>query len=244
MLSIIIITKNEEAHIARCISSVKFADEIIVVDSGSSDKTVEIAESLGAKVIIREDWQGYGIQKQRALEACSHDWVLSLDADEFVASEKDANKIREAISRPYNDAYRFKIQMMFNHKILKHAGKDTKHIRLFKREKARFSNNIVHEKVCLTENAKLRNLGAVIVHESYSSWEEALFKLNHYSSLSAKASKTKTSTLKKALIASIWMFIKNYILKKWFLDGKTGLALAIYQAQGSWYRHLKMMTGA
>ena len=240
MLSVIIITKNEEEHIARCISSVSFANEVIVVDSGSTDKTVEIACRLGAKVIIRSDWKGYGIQKQRALNECTQKWVLSLDADEYIASEKDIHTIQAAMINDKVDAYRLTMLMMFEQQILKYAAKDTKHIRLFQRDKAKFSENIVHEKVCLKPKTQIKSLNAIIVHESYRSWEEALDKLNHYSSLSAKMAKKNKSSLKKAFLASFWMFFKNYFLKTWFIDGKIGLALAIYQAQGSWYRHLKI----
>ena len=242
MISVIIITKNEEKHIARCISSVGFADEVIVVDSGSTDNTVNIAKELGAKVFIRTDWEGYGIQKQRALNECTQQWVLSLDADEFIANDQEAKKIQAAILNDSVDAYRLKILMMFNTQVLKHAGKDTKHIRLFQREKAKFNENIVHEKVCLSPGARIKSANATIIHESYSSWEEALYKLNNYSSLSAKMSKLKKSSIQKAIFASLWMFFKNYIIKTWFMDGQTGFTLAVYQAQGSWYRHLKMAT--
>lgn len=242
MISVIIITKNEEKHIARCINSVCFADEVIVLDSGSTDSTVDIASKLGAKVMIRADWEGYGIQKQRALDACTQQWVLSLDADEFIANAQEAQKIQAAVLNDSIDAYRLEILMMFDKQVLKYAGKDTKHIRLFQREKARFNSNIVHENVCLNPNAKIKSLHASIIHESYSSWEEALHKLNLYSSLSANMHPQKQSSISKAILASIWMFIKNYVIKAWFIDGKTGFTLAVYQAQGSWYRHLKIAT--
>ena len=236
MISVIIITKNEEQHIPRCLQSVKWAKQIIVVDCGSTDRTVELAKSFGAEVLCT-DWPGFGVQKQRALNLATQNWVLSLDADEYL--QTDAEKyISQAIEKGKADAFRLPIMMTFKNQMMRYAGCETRHIRLFKREQAKFSSDQVHEKIILPANAKVKKLSAVILHESYKDWFDAIEKMNIYSSLSA-SQRQKKCNIFQALSASSWLFIRNYFFKAWLLDGQAGLALAIYQAQGSWYRYCK-----
>lgn len=239
MLSVIIITKNEEQQIARCIHSVAWASQIVVVDSGSTDNTVKIAKQLGAEV-LETDWPGYGIQKQRALALAREPWVLCLDADEFLEDSAEA-KFKKMIESNHADAYQLPIMMIFQNKPLKFAGCEARHIRLFKRKGAEFSNDKVHEKILLPSTSTIKKTKLKIFHESYQDWTDALNKMNLYSSLSANNKKNSSSSLLYAFRNSIWLFIKNFILKKWFLDGKIGLIFAVYQAQGSWYRHLKQI---
>jgi glycosyltransferase involved in cell wall biosynthesis len=242
MISIIIITLNEEKHIARCIESVGWANQIIVVDSGSKDNTVKIAKSLGAEV-YETDWPGYGPQKQRALELAKHEWILSLDADEFLDVQAYQN-IQKTINTTKIDAFRLPIRMVFQNKKMRFANSDNKHIRLFRRQKARFSPDIVHEKVILESGSETAYLPATILHESYEDWHDALHKMNHYSSLSANQKKYASHRKNKilgAIFGATWMFMRNYFLKMWCLDGSQGFLLAVYQAQGSWYRYIKQM---
>jgi glycosyltransferase involved in cell wall biosynthesis len=238
MLSVIIITKNEAKTIARCIQSVAWADQIIVVDSGSDDATVAIARSLNAEVIVT-DWPGYGPQKQRALELAKEPWVLSLDADEYL-TEDGKEKLLKAIQNNQADAFRLPIKMVFQNQNLHFAGCVSKHIRLFKRSGAQFSSDTVHEKIILPDKARVQSCLAIIRHESYRDWSDAIEKMNHYSSLSASSRKQKTG-LFRALMASCWLLLQNLILKGWLIDGRTGVMLAVYQAQGSWYRYLKQL---
>jgi len=235
MISVIIITLNEEKQIARCLNSVAWAQQIIVLDSGSTDNTVAIAKSLGAEVYVT-DWPGYGPQKQRALSYARHEWVLSLDADEYLAVDA-SNVIQNAIVDSKYQAFRLPIRMIFQNKTMRYANSDNKHIRLFKKSRANFSSDLVHETVILQKNTKTKLLPAIILHESYEDWHDAVHKMNNYSSLSAKTG--KKIGLIQALLASNWLFFRNYFLKRWCLDGTTGLLLAIYQSQGSWYRYIK-----
>jgi len=239
MLSVIIITKNEEQQIARCIHSVAWASQIVVVDSGSTDNTVMLAKQLGAEV-LETDWPGYGIQKQRALALAKEPWVLCLDADEFLEDEAE-KKFKKLIELNDADAYQLPIMMIFQNKALKFAGCETRHIRLFKRKDAEFSKDKVHEKILLPTTSIIKKAKIKIFHESYQDWTDALNKMNLYSSLSAKNKKTNSSTLVRAINNSVWLFIRNYFLKKWILDGKIGLIFAVYQAQSSWYRHIKQI---
>jgi glycosyltransferase involved in cell wall biosynthesis len=240
MLSVIVIAKNEATHIAQCISSVLWADEILILDSGSDDDTVAIAKSLGAKV-IETDWPGFGLQKQRALKCCQHEWVLSLDADEYL-NDRAQQKIKQAMQANKNDAYTLARQMIFLGRKMRFAAFEKKHIRLFRRDVAKFSPDIVHERVLLEQHASLGHLPVTILHDCYHDWTDAIEKMNRYSSLSAKIgqNRAKKTSMGMTLISSLSMFLKNYIFKLWALDGWQGFNRALYQAQGSWYRHLKL----
>lgn len=241
MLSIVIITKNEAHNIKKCLDSVQWADEIVVIDSGSTDDTVEIARQY-TPLVFTMDWQGYGIQKQRALEKTSGGWVLNLDADESV-NETLKRAIQQAIRDDKADAYRIPIQMVFYEQCLKYSCRPTRHIRLFKREGARYSLDIVHEKIVLPVNYKIGQLNEPIWHRSFLDMSHALYKLNRYSSYSAKI-KLEThgpSSFTKTLLGTFWMFLRCYILQRGFLDGKAGFVMACYNAQGTFYRGVKQL---
>jgi glycosyltransferase involved in cell wall biosynthesis len=242
MLTVVIITKNEEHCLRRCLESISWADEIIIVDAGSTDRTLEIAKEFTKKVTIEEDWLGYGVQKQRALALASSDWVLNLDADEVV-NEKLRQAIQEAIHSKKADAYRIPINMNFYGKALKYSSSPKRHIRLFKREGARYSDDIVHEKIILPNNSRISKLKNSIMHHSFRDVSHALFKINNYSSYSAKIrlKKNKKTSFTTILLGTSWMFFRCYLLQKGFLDGKRGFLLAIFNAQGTFYRGIKQL---
>ena len=184
MLSVIVITKNEAHQIETCLSSVAWADEIIVVDSGSHDQTVALARQYTDKV-YQADWNGFGPQKQLALSYATGDWVLNIDADEII-SPKLASEIQAVLQNPKNcTAWRIPITMRFYDKILKRSLRTNRHIRLFKRSIAHYSNDLVHEKIILPNDIKINKLNNAIIHNSYQDLTEALDKLNNYSSLTA-----------------------------------------------------------
>lgn len=241
MLSVIIIAKNEELNIRRCLESIKWVDEIIVLDSGSVDKTVDIAKEYTAKV-YRTDWQGYGIQKQRALAHATGDWVLNLDADEAV-DDKLKQDILEAIQSNSADGYRIPIQMSFYNKPLRYSSRPTRHIRLFKRDIAKYSDDIVHEKIVLAAGSRVEQLYSPISHNSFRDLNHALYKMNRYSSYSAKIriSEKKSTNIFKVMMGTSWMFFRCFILQRGFLDGKEGFVLALLNAQGTMYRGLKQI---
>lgn len=241
MLSVIIIAKNEEANIRRCLESVRFADEIIVLDSGSEDKTVAIARQYTDKVFIT-DWQGYGVQKQRALAKATGDWVLNLDADESISPELQ-KIIKEAIASDVADAYRLAIQMVFYGTPLKYSASPKRHMRLFKRAHAAFSNDIVHEKIVLPANSRIGKISKPIMHHSYKDLSHVLYKLDKYSSYSAKiriATKAEPGLI-RIILATAWMFGRCYILQRGFLDGRLGFLFAVFSAQGTFYRGIKQI---
>ncbi|MGB6977450.1 MAG: glycosyltransferase family 2 protein [Gammaproteobacteria bacterium] len=239
-LSVIIITRNEAADIRYCLESVKWANEIIVLDSGSSDQTVAICREYTAKV-FSTDWPGYGIQKNRALQYATSEWVLSLDADERVSDDL-RHQIQTAITQNTSDAYAIPFQSRFCGQVIKWgAWRSEKHVRLFKRSQGKFSDAIVHEKLLI--NGQIGQLTAPILHDSYKNFEEVLEKMNCYSTYGAelRLQQGNRGGLTIALLHGIWAFIKSYCLQLGFLDGKMGFILAISIAEGSYYRYLKLM---
>lgn len=241
MLSVVIIAKNEERNIRRCLESVAFADEWIVLDSGSTDNTVAIAKEFTHKV-YSTDWQGYGVQKQRALSYASKEWVLNLDADESVDNYLK-EEIIQAMQSTDIDGYRVPIQMYFCGKPLRFCSSPKRHIRLFKRCGASFSDDIVHEKIQLRHNANIAKLNHSIVHHSFRDVSHALYKMNRYSSYSAsiQLNKKKKISFSRVLASTTWMFFRCYIIQFGFLDGKVGFLFAVFNAQGSFYRGIKQL---
>lgn len=243
MLSVIIITKNEAGNLRQCLDSISWADEIIVLDSGSTDKTLDIAKEYTDKVYTNTDWQGYGIQKQRALAYATGDWVLNLDADEVASLELKKTITHLMVHKAHADACRIPIKMSFYGQILRFSSSPTRHIRLFKRQGAAYSEDAVHEKIMLPPNSRIEQLKAPIIHQSYRDLSEALEKLNRYSSSSASM-RAKTSmppSFGFVLCNTGWMFLRCYLLKGGFLDGKAGFFMAVFNATGTYYRGMKQI---
>jgi len=242
MLSVVIITKNEESNIKECLNSVAWADEIIVVDNNSTDKTVEICRLYTEQVIITQDWPGFGLQKQRALDKATGEWVLSIDADERVP-EALYEEIQQVIKQSNCSAFRIPRLSRYCGRWIKHSGWSPDYVlRLFKRNKARFSEDIIHEKVELLEG-EMGTLKTPLKHYSFNSIEEVLDKTNSYSTANALKSyqQGKKSSLTKAITHGLWAFFRTYILRAGFLDGREGFILAISNAEGTYYRYIKLM---
>lgn len=240
-LTVIIIAMNEERNIRRCLESVQFADEIIVLDSGSDDNTVAIATEY-TKHVFSTDWPGYGAQKQRALSKATGDWVLNLDADEAI-SQVLQQEIIQTIRSDSADAYRIAIRMNFYDQPLKYSSSPKRHVRLFKREQASFSTDIVHEKIILPESARIGRLKNSIMHHSFKDVSHVLYKINKYSSYSAKTYifKQRKPGFIKTLAGTSWMFFRCYVLQRGFLDGREGFLFAVFSAQGTFYRGIKQL---
>lgn len=241
MLSVIIIVKNEEATLRRCLESIKWVDQIIVLDSGSTDNSVAIAKEYTQEVYCT-DWQGYGVQKQRALDAAIHPWVLNLDADESV-DERLKQAILSAIHNGNKDAYRIPILLNFYDKPLYYSWCPKRHIRLFKREGARYCDNIIHEFIQLPKDSKIGQLKHGIHHHSFKDVTHALHKMNTYSSTSAKMRKQRhhSPSFLRVVLGSWWMFFRCYFIQGGILEGKDGFLLAVLSAEGSFYRGIKIL---
>ncbi|MGS1115913.1 glycosyltransferase family 2 protein [Castellaniella sp. UC4442_H9] len=239
-LSVVIITKNEAAHIVDCLDSVAFADEIIVLDSGSTDATRELARALGARVEVNAEWPGFGLQKNRALDLATGDWVLSLDADERVPPEL-AEEIQRVLADPAADGYRVARLSNFCGRWMRHSGWWPDHVlRLFRRESGRFSDDVVHEHVDL--DGRVATLRGHLLHYPYASLELFIDKINRYSTdaaLKAHARGRRTTVL-GPFGHGLWTFVRHYVLRRGFLDGWQGLILAGMAATGSFYRYAKL----
>ena len=241
-LSVILIAMNEEASIARTLRSVAFADEIVVVDSGSSDRTVEIARELGAKVTVTDDWPGFGPQKNRALDLATGDWVLSLDADEWLTAES-AEEIRRAVGQGAAGAAAFRLprRSSFCGRFMHHSGWWPDYVvRLFRRGSARFSDDAVHEHVIV--EGITGTLREPLMHETFVDLDDMLGKMNSYSTLAANRLRRdgKSAGLTKAVLRALWAFVRTYFLRAGFLDGREGFMLAVATAEGTYYRYAKL----
>ena len=240
-LSVILITHNEAGNIAECLASVAFADERIVVDSGSTDGTVEIARSLGAQVVVTPDWPGFGVQKNRALALATGAHVFSIDADERVTPELAASIQRVVAGGSAEAGYELSRLSNFCGQWMRHGDwYPDRVLRLFRREAGRFSNDLVHERLIV--DGRIARLEGELQHYSMPTLESALDKMNRYSSGRAvdKIAAGRRGGLGSALAHGLWAFLRCYILRLGCLDGRLGLVLAIYVAEGTYYRYLKM----
>jgi hypothetical protein len=241
-LSVILITKNESARIDACLASVAFADEWIVVDSGSSDDTCERARAFGATVLATSDWPGFGAQKQRALDRASGRWVLAIDADERVTPEL-AESIRGAVAASEGGpaAYELSRLSSFCGRWIRHGDWfPDRVLRLFQRGRARYSSDRVHERVIA--EGPVGRLEGDLLHLTMPTLEDALAKMNRYSSEGAAQAVAagKQAGLLSALLHAKWAFLRCYLLRRGFLDGAAGFTLAAYIAEGTWWRYRKM----
>lgn len=239
-LSIIIITKNEQDLIRDCLQSISWADEIIVVDSGSDDNTLDICREYTQHILINKQWQGFGYQKNLALQQATGDWVFSIDADERVTPELK-QQIQQTIKSGRHIAYEIPRLTYFLGKEMRHGGWWPDYVlRLFIRENAKFSQDIVHERVLI--EGDVGQLNSPLIHHSYTSLEQVLVKNDQYSTAAAiKAhAQGKQSSLGKALVRSNWTFVRAYILRAGFLDGKEGFIAALSKAEETYYRQLKL----
>jgi glycosyltransferase involved in cell wall biosynthesis len=239
-LSAVIITLNCARALSDCLDSLAFADEILVVDSGSTDGTVELAEAHGARV-IQQDWLGFGPQKQFAVEAARHDWVLCVDSDERVSQALRAS-IVSALAQPAFPAYRFPRCNRFLGRMLRHGeGYPDWSLRLFDRRQARWSDDPVHEKV-LTQGAVGRLKGDLL-HESAETLETYLTKQNRYTSLAAAnmAERGKQAGWGKILGSPLLRFFKFYFLRLGFLDGLPGLIHILIGCGTAFAKYAKLL---
>jgi glycosyltransferase involved in cell wall biosynthesis len=242
-LSIILITKNEAHNIADCLASVAFADEWIVVDYGSSDTTVATAQQRGAKVLVTQDWPGFGKQKNRALDLATGDWVLSIDADERMTPELVA-EIQLAMTGSGADLFDMPRRTSFCGQWIEHCGWSPDRVtRLFRRGSARFNENLVHESLQPAQPVpKIGHLNSQLLHYSYPTPNHYWDKLKIYSEAWAiqKHAEGKTASIARAMAASSVAFVRSYIIRLGFLDGALGFVVCQMQAQSTFYKYFQL----
>ena len=239
-LSVVIITRNAANQLAGCLQSAAFADETLVVDSGSGDGTVELAAEHGARV-LHQDWLGFGPQKQFAVGAARHDWVLCLDADERVSDEL-RQSIRAALAAPEAHAYAMARCNRFMGRWLRHGeGYPDWSLRLFDRRRARWSADAVHEKVIA--DAPAARLAGDLMHDSAETLAAYLDKQNSYTSMQAEAlfKAGKRAGAAQLLLSPALRFIKFYFLRLGFLDGIPGLVHIVIGCSNSFHKYAKVM---
>jgi len=232
-ISIFIICKNEEDRIAHAIKSVReFASEIIVVDSGSTDKTLQVAQDCGADQILFRKWEGYGQQKRYAESICAHDWILNIDADEEV-SPKMQSHIREIFEDgSYQEFSAFKVEIKFWPRFKKSTEDSILPSiivpRLYNKKYASFKDSTVFDSVELREG-KCGLLRGCLIHRCFRSFTHAIDKINYYSSMQAEDAfaRGKEPPTIRIIFEPIWTFMKSYFAKKYIFLGTEGLLMAL-----------------
>jgi len=239
-LSVVLIVKNESAMIADCLRSVDLADEIIVVDSGSRDDTIDIARNYTDKIFTEEDWQGFGIQRQRAQQHASGDWILMLDADERVTPQL-TDEIRQVVATN-NQQYVYsvpRLSYVFG-RYIRHSGWYPDYVtRLYPRTQAAYDASRVHEKLVYPDTITEKKLSGDLLHYTYRDLEHYLVKSAHYAAEWAQQrhARGKRSSLLQGLIHGVGCFIKMYIVRAGFLDGKQGFLLAVLSAHSTFVKY-------
>ena len=228
-LSVVIITKNEESYIESAIKSAQFADEVLILDSGSEDQTCSIARKLGARVENHE-WMGFGPQKNLAIKLAQNDWVFVLDADERITIELK-KEILTVLKNPSSNGYFVSRLNRFFGKNIKTCGLFPDFsLRLFDRTKGKFNNVKVHESVNVI--GKTSNLNNYMIHLAYNNVDEFIKKQKIYSKLS-----NKEKNIFKALLGPCWVFIKLYFIRLGFIDGWRGFVIAKIYAKYTFWKY-------
>lgn len=239
-VSCILIVKDEERNIGACLDSLSWADEIIVVDSGSADRTAAIC-SRYPKVVYRDcPWEGFGPQKNRALGLATRDWVFSIDADERVTPEL-ASEIISTVRAPRFDAYRVKRKNIYRGTWVRRSGWwPDEVLRLFRRGAARFDDRIVHESVLF--GGQTGTLDNPLLHHSYTEAGDFISRVDRYSALGARLlyERGKRAGTLNILARTFFVFLRSYVLKLGFLDGRAGLLIAFSTAEVTFYKYMKL----
>jgi len=238
-LSATIVALNEERNIVRAIESLHSADEIVVVDSGSTDRTRDVARSLGARV-IEEPWRGYAAQKNFAAQCAEHDWILSLDADESLGEVLEAEILELKRDGPRFDAYDMPRLAQYCGRWILHSGwyPDPK-VRLYHRKRASWAGDFVHESVRV--NGTLGHLQGKLLHFTCNSVDDHLKTLNRYTTLAAQdlVAKQSPSPLWKLALDPIWTFLRSYVIWQGFRDGPQGFTIARMAALYTFLKYSK-----
>lgn len=239
LLSAIVIAKNEARNIEACLDSLAFCDERIVVDGGSDDATASLAQAKGARVVVAAEWRGFGPQKNFALSLASGEWVLSIDADERVGAALAA-QIKQAVAAGRADGYEMPRLSTFCGRPMRHSGWYPDYVlRLFRRGRARFSDDLVHERVVC--DGPIARLSQPLTHYPVERLEDALSRMDRYSSARAEmivASGRRVSFF-TGILRGWWTFVQTYFIRLGFLDGREGFLLAVANAEGTYYRYMK-----
>ena len=239
-ISIALMVKNEALMLGACLDSCTWADEIVVLDSGSTDETLEIARRYTDKVHVNADWQGFGVQRQRLHELCSGDWILMVDADERVTPELQAEVEALRQDSAMDRAFDVTIQTYIFGKALNHGGWCSTSTRLYPREKGGFDlERQVHERMQFKPGIKMAKTRGRLKHFSYRDIEHYLVKSARYAAVFAeqKVARGKSASLLQASGHALALFIKMYLVRGGFLDGRRGLLMALLSSHSCFVKY-------
>jgi len=243
LITATIVTLNEERNIARALGTLEWADEVVVVDSGSTDRTIEIALGLGARV-IEEPWRGYGAQKNYAAACAANDWILSIDADESVTEQLATEILALKTKAVHAAGYSFPRLAQYLGRWIRHGGwyPDRK-VRLYDRRKAEWVGDYVHESVRL--NGAVEELKGHLLHFTCGSLSEHLRTLDRYTTLAAREviARGKPVSMRRLTLDPVWTFFRTCVVQRGFLDGPQGLAIAWMAALYTFLKYAKAREG-
>jgi glycosyltransferase involved in cell wall biosynthesis len=239
MISVTILTKNSEKYLSRILETLRPFNEVIILDSGSEDDTIKIAQSFENVVIHRQPFIGFGASHNLASSFAKNDWILSIDSDEIPTNEL----IAEILSQPFEKktVYAFSRKNFYRGKFIKGCGWHPDFVvRLYNKKETKFSDDLVHEAV-LTKGLKIKRLSALCHHYPYRSIDDFLQKMQNYSSLFAKQyQKRRKASFPKAALHGTCAFLKSYIVKKGFMLGSQGFEISFYNGATAFYKYLKL----
>jgi len=239
-ISVAIITKDEEQNIRDCLESVKWADEIVVVDNGSTDGTLEICQKYGARV-YREEWKGFGAQKNSAIEKTGNEWVLNLDADERIPANLRQEIEKALEENPSIDGYYFARKNFFLGRWIRHCGwYPDLNLRLFRKSKGRFQERAVHERVEM--QGKTARLKHPLIHETYRSLSDFFQRMDRYSTLGAQEMQRqgKKYRFRDLFFRPPFTFLQMYVLRAGFLEGYFGFLLSVLYSCYTFAKYSKL----
>ncbi len=241
-ISAYIIAYNEAEKVKATLESVRWADEVVLVDSHSTDGTQDIAAQMGARV-VQVEFKGFGNLRNQAIEACSHDWIFSVDADERCTPEV-ANEIKHIVNAADSqDAYWVPRRNFFMGKWIRHSGwyPNYRQPQLFRKGCMHYDDKPVHEGYILNSAKPIGHLTNAIWQFPFKNMAEVMHKANRYSSLGAEKIVHKRISVGSALAHGVWSFVKHYVFKRGFLDGWPGFVIALGNFEGTFYRYVKAM---
>jgi len=239
-LSAVLIVKNEENTLASCLDSLSWADEIVVLDAGSIDKTVEIAKKYTHQVFLESDWQGYGIQRQRAQGYATGDWVVMIDADEHVTPDLKSSIQNVVLTNDQRKVYALpRLSWVFG-RFIRHSGWYPDYVvRLYPRNKAQYGDEKVHEKLHFSDDMRVVKLKGDLLHYTYRDLEHYLVKSASYAAAWAeqRQARGKRSSLLQGFWHGLACFLRMYVFRLGFLDGRQGLLLALLSGHSTFVKY-------
>lgn len=238
-IAAVIITKNEQDSLRDCLESLRWVDEIIIVDSGSTDSTETIAREYTEHFYVNAEWPGFGKQKQLAQSYATSDWILAVDADERIDDTLRENILAMLENPPENTVYNLNELTWVFGRFLKHSGWYYRHVRLYPNKLTKYNDNLVHESVIIPSGCQVAELDGDILHYSYQNLNHYLVKSAGYAKAWAdqRQARSKKASLSQGIIHALGCFLKMYLLKRGFLDGKQGFLIAVLSAHSTFVKY-------